>query len=59
MTCCYCAGPVELPERGYPAWCPACRQTFYLAEDLGFFHYTIEVYMPSTDRADIWSKDAA
>jgi hypothetical protein len=51
VTCCYCAGPVELPERGYPAWCQACDKYFHLAADYGFFTYSVEVYTPK-DQAE-------
>lgn len=29
MTCPFCQGPIEQPERGYPAWCPACDRLFH------------------------------
>jgi hypothetical protein len=40
---------VELPERGYPAWCPACDKYFHLAADYGWWGYSCEVYTPKDD----------
>lgn len=49
MLCPYCLGPVELPDRPHPAWCPACDKFFRLVDDYGWWGYTAEVYAPEDD----------
>lgn len=49
MKCPFCAGPVELPEPKYPAWCPECDEYFYPVAEIGWFRESITVYAHDSD----------
>lgn len=47
MTCPSCDGKqIELPEPGYPAWCPDCDSWFRKVDEAGWFDYVVEIYVP-------------
>jgi hypothetical protein len=49
MTCPDCTGDIELPEPGYPAYCPGCDAWFRKAGEDGWFTYVVEIYVPTVN----------
>ena len=37
---------MPLPPKGERAICRSCHRQFYMKDDLGFFTYTVEIYVP-------------
>lgn len=50
MTCPECEGAnVELPEPGYPAWCPDCDRWFRKVDSHEWWGLVVEVYVPTVN----------